>query len=258
MQRVTFVEHFMAQKIQHKMYNDCYSYLKPGQCIMVQDFAKNREIVLQEEIKERYFSKTQVTMHPTVLYYRLKENGKIHKLVVTHLSEIMSHDAHLVHYITQDCIAALADQHPTIEWNKIYIWSDGCAAQYKGKTSFYYLDKYAVPVERLYFASEHGKGPSDAETGLISMKLNDAIKNYKAVIRNASEMHNFLDGSNQDGRRIFKLVTEEHIKPILQKFNGINVNTLKGNCTRSLHQIKASDKKRGPFTKTFCLLLCLV
>ena len=255
-QRVTFVEHFMAQKIQHKMYNDCYSYLKPGQCIMVQDFSKNREIVLQEEIKENYFAKKQVTMHPTVLFYRLEKTGNIQKLVVTHLSDIMSHDAHLVHYITQDCISALKDQHPTIEWKKIYIWSDGCAAQYKGKTSFYYLDKYSVPVERIYFASEHGKGPSDAETGLISMKLSDAIKNRRVVIKNGLDMHGFLEDSNTDCRRIFKLVKPEHIEPILQEFNGINVNTLKGNCTRSLHQIKASDKKgvllQRPFA-CFCI-----
>ena len=42
-QRVTFVEHFMAQKIQLKMYNDCYSYLKPRQCIMVHDFFLKKE-----------------------------------------------------------------------------------------------------------------------------------------------------------------------------------------------------------------------
>ena len=32
---------------------------------MVQDFAKNREIRIQEEIKEKYFQKKQDTMHPS-------------------------------------------------------------------------------------------------------------------------------------------------------------------------------------------------
>ena len=94
------------------------------------------------------------------------------------------------------------------------------------------MDKYSVPVERIYFASEHGKGPSDGETGLISIKLSNAIKNYQAVLRDAEEMHNFLKGNNKDRRRIFKLIKQEDIDPILQKFNGITVNTLKGNCTR--------------------------
>ena len=65
-QRVTFVEHYMSQKIQIKVYNDCYSFLKPGQCIIVQDFAKNRDISYQDEIKANYWVKIQVTMHPTV------------------------------------------------------------------------------------------------------------------------------------------------------------------------------------------------
>ena len=174
----------MSQKNQIKVYNDCYSFLKPGQCIIVQDFAKNRDISYQDEIKANYWIKKQVTMHPTVLFYRLVENGIIHRLVITHLSDITNHDAHMVHYMTLDCMEILNKKHPEIKFTNFFVWSDGCASQYKGCISFYYMNKFpiGVAVERNFFASEHGKGPSDSETGLISLKLSIAIKSRKVII----------------------------------------------------------------------------
>ena len=47
-------------------------------------------------------------------------------------------------------------------------------------------------VERNYFASEHGKGPSDAETARISMYLHSAIKSRRAVLHDAKSLtYNF-------------------------------------------------------------------
>ena len=253
--RFTYVEHFFAQKYQCKVYLDCIYFLKPGQFVMVQGFAKNRDIIYQDEIKSNYWTKFQVTMHPVVLFFRLIEGGPIHRLVIIQISDITNHDAHIVHHMTLDCITTLKDRHPEIKWTKLFIWSDGCASQYKGKHSFYYLDKFPVQVERNYFASEHGKGQSDAETGLISMKLNHAIKGRRVLISNAFDMHKFLSGENSDQKRIFKLVKEGDLDNIMNAFEGIKVKTLSGNCTRSLHQIKPSGNpghlKKRPFS-CFC------
>ena len=263
----------MTQKIQYQQYTNCYSYLKAGQFIMVQDFSKNREIINQDEIKSSWWVKKQVTMHPTVIFYRLQNMGEIHRLVITHLSDILTHDAHLVHHMTLDCIKILKEKHPETEWTKGFLWSDGCASQYKGKNSFFYLDKFPIAVERHFFASEHGKGPSDAETGLISMRLDHAIKSRQIKIQNAEQMCNFLKSNrelneiyediedNEDDiiydKRIFKLVKEDDpdLQFLIEKFKGVKVNTLEGNCTRSLHQIKASSDKgfllQRPFS-CFC------
>ena len=53
------------------MYQDCIHHLKPGQCLIVQDFSKNRDVVYQDEIKSNYWTKFQVTMHPVVLFLGL-------------------------------------------------------------------------------------------------------------------------------------------------------------------------------------------
>ena len=72
-------------------------------------------------------------------------------------------------------------------------------------------------------------------------------------------MHKFLSENNSDEKRIFKLVKEEDLQPIMGAFDGVKVKTLVGNCTRSLHQIKPSEKKgflmQRPFSCfcTYCL-----
>ena len=81
--------------------------MKPGECLIVQDFAKNRNITYQDSIKENYWNKKQVTLHPSVLFYRSKDEIDIKTLYVTHISDITTHNAHIVHLITLDCISVL-------------------------------------------------------------------------------------------------------------------------------------------------------
>ena len=242
-QRCSFVEHHFSHRYQHKMYDECIASLKPGQCLMVQDFAKNRDIIFQDDIKSNFWCKKQVTIHPGVIFYRLIEGEPIRKLVVTHLSDIKNHDAHMVHLMTRDCISIMNDKYPEIEWNRFIIWSDGCASQYKGKNSFYYLGKYSVSLERNFFASEHGKGPSDAETGLLAMKLEAAIKTREAVIDNAKSMYDFFIEKHDKETHLFKLVEECDLEAIMSDFKGVTVQTLTGKCTRSLHQIKTNNRQ---------------
>ena len=219
------------------------------------------DISHQDEIKASYWSKKQVSMHPTVIYYKTEEHADPHKLVVTHFSDNTSHDAHMVFYFTRDCIEYLKETFPTSQLTKIYIWSDGCSAQYKGKHSFYYLDQLEVDVERNFFGSEHGKGESDAETGLISKKISNAIKSRQVVISNAGEMCDFLCNAQEnapenDTVRIYKLVNKDHLQEIHSQFDGIFVKTLSGKCTRTLHQIKPGRHAGSLLTRNlscFCI-----
>ena len=251
--RCTFPEHFFAKKYQKEMFHQSKLSLKIGQCIMVQDFAKNRDIVFQDEIKSNYWVKKQVTLHPSVLFYKLTdEQEEPNKLVITHLSDIKNHDAHMVHFITKECISILQDKHPEINWDKFIVWSDGCASQYKGKNAFYYLDKYSINLERNYFASEHGKGPADAETGQLSMQLLSAIKSKEVHIDSAVSMQDFfVKKYAEDEKRLFKLVKVDDMELIMKNFRGITVDTLEGQCTRTLHQIKQSSRSNFLLQRPF-------
>ena len=103
--------------------------------------------------------KKQITVHVQVLYYKTSQTkvDDVERIVIVHLSDITKHDAHMVHYMTQDSIDILSKRHPDEKFENFYLWSDGCAAQYKGKHTFFYLDEYKGEVERHFFGSEHGK-----------------------------------------------------------------------------------------------------
>ena len=171
-------------------------------------------------------------MHPSVIYFKDME-GCSHRIVITHLSDYTTHNAHIVHYITKDCIEYLREHYPNIEWHEVIMWSDGCCSQYKGKLSFFYLNKLQdifphLKIQRNYFGSEHGKGESDSETGIFSRQIKDAISSETCVIDNASQMCDFLRETNKEDR-IFRIFTESDLKYIYDEFKGVNVATLEGN-----------------------------
>ena len=248
-QGFTFVEHYFRQKYQYQMYLDCLHCLQCAKCVFIQDFSRNKTLIHQNEIKASYWAQGQVSIHPTVIYLKTHGNEKAKRIVITHLSDIQTHSAHLVFYMTKDCINVLSKLFPEVQLKKVYVWSDGCASQYKGKTSFFYLDKFEVIIERNFFGSEHGKGESDAETGIISREYLTAIRSGETVILNASDLYEYLDQKNEKKvndktfSKIYRLVRDEDMKEINQNFEGVKVDTLKGKCTRILHQIRPSEKR---------------
>ena len=96
------------------------------------DFAENYSCVAQQEVQSAHWSHNQVTIHPTVAYYRCQEEG-CEDIVMEHLifvSDDKTHDAAAVHKFVM-----LANEH-LIEVRGLNIereiqLTDGCAAQYK-------------------------------------------------------------------------------------------------------------------------------
>ena len=254
LKRCNFFEHYYGHIFQFKMYKLCLNNLQPGAAMIIQDFSKNRDVYYQSEIKSSYWTRRQITMHPSVIYFKDME-GCSHRIVITHLSDYTTHNAHIVHYITKDCIEYLREHYPNIEWHEVIMWSDGCCSQYKGKLSFFYLNKLQdifphLKIQRNYFGSEHGKGESDSETGIFSRQIKDAISSETCVIDNASQMCDFLRETNKEDR-IFRIFTESDLKYIYDEFKGVDVATLEGNCTRALHQIMPHKKNGSLLTRPF-------
>ena len=248
----TFVKHFFSQSYQYQQFAKCKSTLKPGQALCLQDFSNSIDCTPQDETKAgRYGGPLMVTSHPTVIYPKVSEETtpKEEKIVITHLSANNKQDAHMVYYITKDCIEYLVKNFPETTWTKIYIWSDGCTQQYKSKTSFYYLKKFDIEVERNFFATEHGKNESDGITGEISRKVHDVIKSRNIIFYNARDVQIYL--SKEMPKYVFRFITNEDLKPIYNAFKNVNLKVLTGNCTRSLHQIKPGEAEGEYLVRQF-------
>ncbi len=74
--------------------------------------------------------KKQITMHPLVCFYRQGDSVKRHNSIVF-FSDDVKHDHYAVQHVTELAIEKLNEVAPSVE--RIYIFSDGCASQYKGK-----------------------------------------------------------------------------------------------------------------------------
>lgn len=75
-QGVTFVEHVFVASWQYYQYNKLKNNLPHGWILMVMDFAQNRKVYFQDEIKSAHFAQRQITMHPIVVY-RKGDNGNL-------------------------------------------------------------------------------------------------------------------------------------------------------------------------------------
>ena len=255
---VTFIRHYFTFKWQYSQYLQNKENLKSGQVLIVQDFAKNREIVYQDEIKSHFFSKGQITMHPSVCFFKTND-GQVKRVVIIHLSDITDHSAHLVNIITSDIKKCLQEKYAEESFNKFFLWSDGCSAQYKGKHSFFHLCQ-KQDVERNFFGSEHGKGESDTETAIINSILRRAIISRKVIVSDARDAYNYLvsyesKSVQTNTERIYHLIECDE----LTDFPYV-VSTLSGSMTRKLHQVKSTHQRpycldARPFS-CFCAHCC--
>ena len=245
-QGFTFIQHFFSQKYQNQIFNQCKKNLEDFEVMIVQDFSNNVDLTHQDQVKGAHWSTNQVTVHPSVAFVKIPNVDKLKKFVITHLSDINQHDACMVHYITLDCIQYLSEKL-TVSLNKIYLWSDGCASQYKGKTSFYFLSKYKLNIERNYFHTEHGKNESDAATSEIVRNVRKGIRGRCAIIQNADDMKFWLAKEfSEKPQYIFREIKASDLQPIKKELEDVKLSVLDGKCTRSLHQIKP-DAKPGYF-----------
>jgi len=84
-------------------------------------------------------------------------------------------------------------------------WTDDCAAQYKSKGPFSDIScsliDFGATLERNFFGSRHGKGPSDGESAVVKHHATSAIMTGKATIASAEDLFKYCQESNLDKQR---------------------------------------------------------
>jgi hypothetical protein len=203
------------------------------------DFAKNRAIQYQDEIKSVYYTQEQVTMHPVVTYY--KNNNILVRDSSIVISDDINHDYHAVeHYknIVDGHIEGRIGKTP----ERRVVFSDGCSAQYKSKGPFADLSLTSTTTDRNYFGSEHGKGDCDAEIGHVNKLLDRAIIGNQVIINNAVDMYNYcadhLTVDELTSKRQFFLVSKDAIN---RERPQTAVKTLPR--SRKLHQVQNTEER---------------
>lgn len=183
-QLVSEVEEEMASYSLH-MHNANWQYrqfanlrenLPDKWLLTVSDFGQNYTCHHQEEIQGAHWSRSETTIHPVVAYYNT--DAGITRESFIFLSNDHKHDAHASHFYQIKAIEDLFRRG--MQFEKIVHFSDGCASQYKGKTNFVDVSfaevDTGVVTEKHYFGTRHGKGPCDAEIGVLKKNAGLTVK----------------------------------------------------------------------------------
>ena len=165
------------------------------------------------------------------------------------ISDDLKHDHHAVHVFALKTAEHLQYTRK-LNIDKYIQFTDGATSQYKSKGPFldisYSKEDFRCELDRNFFGSRHGKGPSDGESAVVKRQAANAIKTGQAVIDNARAMYEFCvksltksaEGSCAEThfRRTFFWVDSKSIS----RNRGRVGSTVKG--TRSIHCVRSIEK----------------
>ncbi|XP_044597202.1 uncharacterized protein LOC123273796 [Cotesia glomerata] len=199
--------------------------LEVGQVLVVADFSENYSFLLQNSVQGAYWNNSQATIHPFACYYRsIDENvDNIVPLNLIIISDNLTHNTTAVYSFQEVLTSFLKNKIPDI--SKIIYFSDGAASQYKNRYNLLNLlhheEDFQIPAEWHYFATSHGKGPSDGLGGTLKRKVDRANLQSKAddQIQTPDELFQWAK------ENIYEFVEEPDIKSRLRKRKGATTVT---------------------------------
>ena len=109
----THLFHFQWQAMQ---FEECKKQLQKGDILMVMDFAQNWAHKRQDEIQGAYWSRSQTTLHPIIIYYPCPED--FHHLVcdeVIVISDDLVHDSFAVKAFMDRALEHLKEKNVPVE-----------------------------------------------------------------------------------------------------------------------------------------------
>lgn len=203
-----FKNHIQRVKQQYAAVSKMKECLPKDQVLIQMDFSENYSCSTLEEIQSAYWNSSMVTLHPAVIYYRGEFDELKHTSYV-HVSEVLNHNASMVICIINSLINIVKAIIPNV--TSVHFWTDSPSSQYRNKTIFDLVSRfrveYGVKASWHYFESGHGKGPCDGVGGTTKRNADNAVKQGKVLIQDASDFYAWAT-QNEQGIR-YEFVTEE-------------------------------------------------
>ena len=142
-----FLPHVFIAKQQSNYLKTKKENLKTNEALVILDFSENYKYVVQDDIQQRYWPQTAITVHPVVIY--VKEDGKVINKNLCFFTEDLKHDVPVVKVFVAKILDHIKKEFPKVE--NIEFFSDGCGAQYKNSEIFSYLpdiqEKFKIDVK---------------------------------------------------------------------------------------------------------------
>lgn len=214
------------------------SNLPTHKVVILKDFAMNHSCVFPKEIQSYHWSKKQVTIHPVVIFYKPDEESEVKHHSVCFISDDLTHDVTMVKVFQDKTMAILKEKFPEVTVAENV--SDGCACQYKNKSTFWYLchheKEYGIKATHTYFATSHGKSLCDALSGSVKRLVSAASlqRTTENLINSAVKVYDFCKNHKIAEKIQFEFVSKVEVDTArAQKIEPDLLDAVPG--TRSFH-----------------------
>lgn len=177
--------HCFVKHVQEKYFDSKRQALSETEVLIQLDFAENYSLISQDEIQSAHWSHQQVTIFTCVAWF----SDATHSFAI--ISNELSHNKYSVYTFVKEIITQLKIKKNSLQ--KVTIFSDGCAAQFKNRYTLSNLcfmeDDYGVTGEWNFFASSHGKGAVDAVGGLIKRLVWNEVRTRRVEVTDAYKFY---------------------------------------------------------------------
>lgn len=202
---IHFAEHLFVASWQQRQFTTIRKEVPNDWVVLNMDFAENYSCVSQSEVQAAHWGHEQVTIHPTVAYYKCRDDDCDH--VVTEALIFVSndkiHDAHAGNSFVKLANKHLVEKRGLVVKKQVQM-TDGCSAQYKSKTPFADISNSIVdngfPIERHFYGSRHGKGPSDGAGAVVKNVVRRGVLGCNVVVNNAEDFYRYAKGLTKDDK----------------------------------------------------------
>ena len=202
-----FESHVHRVNEQYKAIREMKDKLPKDSVLIQMDFSENYTCQTLEEIQSAYWNQSMITLHPAVIYYRDTDNELKHTSYV-YVSDVLNHNPAMVTCIVDKLITVVKEIVPIIK--SVNFWTDSLSSQYRNKTIFdtisQFRTKYGMVASWHYFESGHGKGPCDGVGGTTKRNADNAVKQGKTLIQDATD---FFSWATQQSSEInYQFISE--------------------------------------------------
>lgn len=235
-QLLRFKKHWYINKQQSKYFLNQKLSQSNKEIVLQIDFAENFAVFHQDEVQAAHFGYDQITIFTACAWHKSQAKS----MVI--ISDSLLHDKFAVWVFLQKIIEHLKEEFPDTQ--KISIFSDGCASQFKNRfilTSLPLIEKNnKIKVTWSFFATSHGKGAVDGIGGTIKRIVWQAIKARKIQITSAKDFAKYASKVVKQIQIFY--IDKEKIDDCSSEFKNICSTARPIPSLLNLHFFKVEDK----------------
>ena len=254
-----FVKHNFVARWEDKQFRECLKSFPQDSVVSIVDFAENYTFEVQNEVQSMHWHSFQISILIHICFRhnpnatRYDEDSWILTEYHFYISDDPTHDTNMVQHCFKLHWQYMVERGYAPK--RHFVWSDGCAQQFKSSKPWYFVSKYPAITNGCkmlwsFFGSAHGKGPHDGAGAVVKRYIRNEQRNVAgARLTNAAEVVDFLrkhlaerpessyHGIRKPMKRVFWHI---ETKDVDRKCSGVQCDRVHG--TMSIHSIYACNK----------------